>query len=252
MRSRLIAVISTELNCHLPDGFRAKIDEYVYVKETPADEARDMLGKPDVFVPSGRPSRNGHASANGVAVLEAPLTTPTSRGATPVPKKKRRNKVVHIVTDGGRRVLAAIEVISPSNKVGEDREAYLLKRRTYLGAVNFVEIDLLRAGDRMPIGRPAPPPADYLVFASPLAEFPQWMAWAFTVRDELPVVPIHYDPDRPPIPLHLRAGLDRVYDESRVAVDIDYTAPPVPALRPADAEWANALFAKPVKKKKGR
>ncbi len=250
MHSLIIAHAMGELNRQLPDGFRAKIDEYVYVREAaPDDEERTLLGKPDAFIPVGKPSRNGRHG--GAAVLERPLTVPTSRGAMPVPRKKRRNRAVQIVTDGGRRVVTAVEVLNPSNKTGEDREAYLLKRREYLGAVNFVEIDLLRAGDRMPIGRPPPPPTDYLVFASPLADFPRWMAWAFTVREELPVIPIHYDPDRPPVPLHLRAVLDRVYDESRFEVDADYTRPPVPALRAADAEWAAKLLAKPAKKRKG-
>jgi hypothetical protein len=250
MHSLVIAHAMSELNRHLPDGYRAKIDEYVYVRDAGAEEdEREMLGTLDAFIPEGRPSRNGHHGTT--AVLESPVTEPTTRGRVPVAKKRKRNRAVQIVTDGGRRVLSVIEVLSPSNKSGDDRDAYLLKRRGYLGTVNLVEIDLLRAGNRMPVGRPAPPPSDYLVFAVPLTDFPQSMAWAFTVRDELPVVPVHFAPDRPPVSLNLRAVLDRVYDESRFEVDADYTVPPVPALRPADAEWAAGLFAKPKKARKG-
>ncbi len=51
-------------------------------------------------------------------------------------------------TSTGNRVVTAIELLSPSNKLpGPDRLAYLRKGQAYLEAgVNLVEIDLVRAG----------------------------------------------------------------------------------------------------------
>ena len=240
----LCAAIQAELNRHLPAGLRALIDLYVWVQDAPGEDrpARPRVKvKPDAFVPDER------AGGNGIAVAARPVTAPTARGRLPARRKRTSRRVV--VTGAGRQVVTAIEVLSPANKdPGEDRRAYLRKRDEYLGVVDLVEIDLLRAGERMPAGKPPPPPSDYLMLACRADRFPEVETWAVTVRDPLPVLPVPLGPAHPPCPLDLRACLDRVYDETRAAVGIDYARPPEYPLRPADAEWAAGLLAKRAKK----
>ena len=238
----LIVAIQAELNRVLPAGFVAKIDEYVWVRDT--DEDRSLLGKPDAFVPQARrPGRGGTAVAR-------PVTAPTVRGSLPN-SRKRKNRVVQVVTARGHSVLTAVEVLSPSNKdSGEDRDLYVQKRRGYLASVNLVEIDLLRSGNRLPMGRPTPPTSDYYVFSCRKDEYPATAVWAFTVRDELPVIPIPISAEYPDAPLDLLAALDRVYDEGRYAESVEYDSPPTPPLRPTDAVWAAEFLKKPAKKKK--
>lgn len=236
----LCAAIQAHLNRTLPAEMRAEIDLYVWVQNVPEKEdeggppprpGRRVKVKPDAFVPES------HAAGNGVAVTARPTTAPTTRGRLPAGRKRTARRV--IVTDAGRRVVTAIEVLSPSNKrPGEDRDAYLRKRREYLAKVDLVEIDLLRGGERMPTGDPPPPPCDYLMLTCRADRFPEVETWAVTVRDPLPVLPVPIGRDHPPCPLDLRACLDRVYDETRAAVGIDYAAPPPYPLRAADAEWA--------------
>jgi len=51
----------------------------------------------------------------------------------------------------GQRVVAVIEVVSPSNKCpGPGRDAYLAKQREIMGSTaHLIEIDLLRAGEHV-------------------------------------------------------------------------------------------------------
>src|SRR5262249_39775860 len=63
-----------------------------------------------------------------------------------------------------RRLVTVVEVLSPTNKKTKDaRERYLNHRHRLMGAdLNFVEIDLLRAGQRMPLSD-GPPRSDYRI-----------------------------------------------------------------------------------------
>lgn len=62
------------------------------------------------------------------------------------------------------KLVTAIEILSPTNKkAGQARSLYLKKRDDLMQAsVSFVEIDLLRAGEPMPV-TPPPPPSDYRI-----------------------------------------------------------------------------------------
>ncbi len=249
---RLIAAIERELNRLLPPPFVAEIDQYVRVQEVGEDD--EFLGRrnPDVFVPEANdvhaPRRESESS--GLVVL----TEPTSRVRLATGATVRHRRVLITTTDDARPLLTAIEILSPSNKTaGADREAYLAKRGECLASgTNLVEIDLLRAGDRLPMGRPRPPVTDYYVILSVAPERPEASIWAFGLRDPLPVLPIPLRPPLDPVPLDLRACLDRVYADGGFDRKLRYDAPADPPLNSRDAEWASSLFAKPAKKKKGR
>jgi len=167
-------------------------------------------------------------------------------------RARKRRRVVIVAADG-QRVLTAIEVLSPANKApGEDREAYLLKRSECLASgTNLVEIDLLRGGDRLPMGRPAPAVSDYYILSSPADRRPHTAVWAFAVPDAIPIFPVPVRPRVAPVPLDLRACLDTAYDNGLYGEKLRYDAPADPPLNSRDAEWASSLFAKPPKKKKG-
>ena len=242
VHAAMIVGIQAELNLALPVGYAARIDEYVWVQEMPGDVRRSLV-KPDVFVPARR--GGGGSSA---AALSA--TEPTTRVTLPR-ARKRKNRFIEIVTGKGRRVVTVIELLSPANKLdGEDRESYLAKRREYLASANLVEIDLLRSGDRMPMGRPSPPVTDYYAFVCRADEYPNAEVWAFSVVEPMPVVPVPLDDDSDPVLLSLRRCLDRVYDDGRYAPQIDYTQPASPPFRPADAEWATEQLKLATKKAK--
>jgi hypothetical protein len=166
-------------------------------------------------------------------------TPPTCVG-TLAPLVARSQHFVSIVNRSQNRVVTAIEVFHPWNKErGPDRVAYRYTRADYFTTrTNLVEIDLLRAGDRVPFGKPKPPDADFYALVSRANMYPKAHVWAFTVRDELPVLPIPLKPADGEIALSLRERLDRTYDDGGYANRIDYAAPPAYPLRKPDAERA--------------
>lgn len=250
---RLISAIEQALNRLLPEPFVAEIEQYVSVQEASEEEEFFSRRNPDVFVPEAngvhRPKRS--ESAGAAAVLSPP--TNRVRLATGAAVKHRR---ILITTTGDepRQVLTAIEILSPSNKTaGRDREAYLAKRAECLGSgTNLVELDLLRAGDRLPMGKPRPAVTDYYAIVSAADERPEADVWAFGLRDPLPVLPIPLRPPLDPVPLDLRACLDRVYEDGAFDRKLRYDRPADPPLNTRDAEWAAGLFAKPKKRKGGK
>lgn len=235
VHSGLIYTMQAALNRHLPRHLVAEIDQYVWVRQ---DDDRELLGKPDVFVPGEGDDSTGTGFPADPVAVASPTATVRLAAAT-----RKTTRVVRIVTADSGRVLTVIEVLSPSNKYGDDRDAYLAKRREYFAArTNLVEIDLLRDGDRLPLGKPRPPAADYVVLVTRAAEHPAARVWAFTVREPIPVVPVPLDATTPAVPLDLRACLDRVYEEGKYWVKLDYARPPDPVLRKHDAEWAADLL----------
>jgi len=243
VHTSLIVAMMGELNHILPEGYVACIEEYLWIEDSDEGD-RTLMGKPDVLIPEPTKYRNG--TVHGAAVL----TQPTTRGMLPKNKKKK-HRHLQIVTPSNGRVLTAIEVLSPSNKrSGDDRTAYLQKRKEFLAVVDFVELDLLRAGHRMPMGQPTPPPTDYYVFVCRENQYPRSETWAFSVRDSLPVIPIPLADTAEDVPLDLRATMNRMFDLTSLAKRIDYSLPPIPPLYGTDAEWAASFLPKPAKKKK--
>ena len=101
--------------------------------------------------------------------------------------------------------------------------------------VNFVEIDLLRGGPRMPNRNV--PESDYSVLVSRYDRRPHSDYWAVRLREPLPAIPIPLQPADDAAVLDLQATLHRVYDAALYEYSI-YDGPPEPALSAEDAEWA--------------
>jgi hypothetical protein len=140
--------------------------------------------------------------------------------------------------------ICTIEFMSPELKAEEPgREAYLSHRsQRLLQGINLVEIDLIRASERLPPMPPSLSPADYCVTTT-WAEDCIEIYRGFSVRDPMPTLSVLLTPDDPIVVLDLRAALDRAYECGRYAEQLDYTKPPTPPLREPDATWARELLA---------
>src|SRR5262249_27388947 len=136
-----------------------------------------------------------------------------------------------------------IELLSPSNKRGEDRVQYLAKRDRLLASpVNLVEIDLLRGGRRLPvIGLPN---CAYYALVSQPAERPDVGLWPIRLRERLPVLPVRLRAGEAAASLDLQDVLPRVYDEAGFADHI-YTGEPEPPLRGDDEAWVRQVLPGP-------
>jgi hypothetical protein len=139
-----------------------------------------------------------------------------------------------------REVVTVIELLSPANKQpGPDREQYLAKRLQFLhSAVHFVEIDLLRGGERFPPANATP--SAYCVLVSRMQERPEAGLWPIALRDRLPVIPIPLSSPDPDARLDLQEVIHRVYDAAHYGTYV-YAAAPDPPLSAADAAWAREL-----------
>src|SRR6266511_434838 len=131
-----------QLNPRLPKRYIASTELYVWRFDN-SEEERLLLGGPDVHVADVKPAPVGPA----VATVGAPVITV-------LPGVVRKQRYIKITDPEERRVVAVIEVLSPSNKTkGEDGQAYRLKREEYIAnGISLVEIDLLRSGLRPPLG----------------------------------------------------------------------------------------------------
>ncbi len=227
LHGTMISVIKADLNQRLPANYSAWSDIYIWLHEPDAETRR---GKPDDFITS----KNAGASNEGRTVLTAPTTSL-------LPAVRRRgNRYLKIKEAGSDRVVTVIEFLSPANKApGDDRDAFLAKRNEYLATgTNVVEIDLLRAGQRMPMGKPKPPRADYYVLVCQAVEFPRIGVWPFSVRDPLPDIPVPLDPEDGFIQLSLKSCFDLAYDQGSYRREVNYARPPRSGLQGQDAAWA--------------
>jgi hypothetical protein len=209
-------------------NYVVKVETRLYVHELSAKERR-LGGRADVgiaIVP-GASQTATPAAAVASAPLEVIFPSVDIERYASLEIHDRRN----------RRVVTAIELLSPTNKKpGPDRDDYVGKRRLVMATpCSFVEIDLRRGGQRP--GPPEPPPCDYYVLVSRNQDRPRHGIWPIGLRDPLPVVPIPLKPPDADVPLDLKAVLDRVYDAADYGKYI-YGETPEPPLSEEDAAWA--------------
>lgn len=230
----LVIAMRAQLNARLPANYVARADKYVWIHE-PEAAARTRV-RPDAYIVKH--------SDKSVAQASAAVAAPTT---VVLPAAKREgNKYLKILDAKSRRLVTVIELLSPANKKpGPDRDDYLTKRIDYLTAgVNLVEIDLLRAGERIPIGEPLPQGFDYYALVCRAQDMPKAGVWPFSVRDWMPTIAVPLMPTDSDVPLELRSCLDVAYEQGEYHVDIDYSQPPAPPLSELDAEWARGMLEK--------
>ena len=140
-------------------------------------------------------------------------------------------------------VVAIIELLSPSNKTGSGREAYLVKRAAILySPTHLVEIDLLRAGPRMPVIGDVPDTHYRILVANARRTDSIAAMYAFGIRDAIPdfVLPLAQDAEG--IAVNLNAIVSQVYTDGSYDLDIDYGQDPETPLSDDDLVWIDALL----------
>jgi hypothetical protein len=141
-----------------------------------------------------------------------------------------------------RRLVTAIEILSPTNKRDRGRPEYLNCRDHFLrGLAHLLEIDLLRAGRRVPMSNPLPP-TPYFVLLSRFEKRPMSEVWPVALQDPLPTVPVPLLPGDADVSLELQQLFSTVYDVSGYDLLINYTRPPKGPLSAADGAWIEELL----------
>ena len=160
--NRLIAEVRNELGARLPDSYVARVDERIEVATWALEPPRSF--RPDVLV--GRFEQRPASTAVTFTTRNPPRSNRSwSRSLTATPRK--------FASHGSRfpalpklELVTAVEVLSPINKSGEGRHAYLDKRdKLHASRVNLVEIDLLLGGAPLPMKERIDPGAYYAIVA---------------------------------------------------------------------------------------
>jgi len=143
-----------------------------------------------------------------------------------------------------RSLVTVIEILSPVNKRGLGAREYNLRRSEMLKTrTHLLEIDLLRAGERIDlIGKL--PPGDYYAFLSRWQRHPITSVYAMSLRQRLRAVPVPLLPPDPDVVLDLQAAVNACFALVGYERLLDYTsAPPTPELLPEDRAWVDELLA---------
>ncbi|MGH2410099.1 MAG: DUF4058 family protein [Chloroflexota bacterium] len=220
----LIARLRTELNRQLGAAFVADAGTSVYI--VAADEQRWVF--PDIYVIETQREEHTKRGVRLAAPVQVLLNLPETISQPHILIRDRET----------RRVVTVIEVLSPINKAPlttRARQDFLTKRHdTMASTTNWVEIDLLRAGDRPTEARGL---GTYYGLVKRVGE-PNAGIWPIGLREQLPRIGIPVRADVDDVDVALQPVLDQVYSEGRYADLIDYTQPPpAPPLSLDDAQW---------------
>jgi len=233
----LISQIQSALNPQLRPNYVARVESRIYLSRDDDPGRRLMI--PDVRVEVRPKPRTGKAlRATSVLEVAEPLEYPllldeTIEDAYLTIKHRESNTLV-----------AVIEVLSPTNKVSGScgRESFVEKKLQVLAStVHFLELDLLRGGERLPTS-PFVAESDYRVTVFRRGERKQARYWPIQLRQKLPMIGVPLRGKDPDVPLDLGAVLQTAYDVAEWDASIDYASAPNPPLNSADARWANALL----------
>ncbi len=229
----LIVGIRDEIGPRIAPKYFTRLNRRTYLLH-PDD--LELVGLPDLAVLTARPKSSPEAArpvVAGAGVLEVEL-----------PFEGEVSESYLEIRAGKNVLVTTLEILSPVNKLhSQGRLDYLTKRNQIIGSMtNLVEIDLLRDGPPMPV-LGAPPPSDYRILVRRGFSHPSAHLHHFGVRDPIPEIAIPLQSTEEAVSLNLGAILRRVFANARYDLEIDYRTPPVPALRPADAEWASGLVA---------
>lgn len=190
--------------------------------------------RPDVAVLK----RNDHAetASSATVLLSPPLELETVMPVQGVQWS------VNIFDVAERRLVTAIEMLSPTNKTGDGRVEYLRRRDKFLtSATHLIEIDLLRRGTRVPM-RTRLPDAPYFVFVSRAERRPLTKIWPIVLEGKLPPIPLPLLTPDPDVTMDLQGAMSSMYDAFGYDLELNYDRPPEVPLNEGQAQWARGVL----------
>lgn len=247
LHTQMLSEAQAQLQPQLRPKYVARLERHLSegsVWDAPA-EMISLAGKePDLTVAAAVSA----PQAESTAMLPAPTASATQELDADELAMRRQRRIVIYVRTQPRQAVASIELLSPSNKaagsVGQAR--YLEKRASALhGGLHWIEIDLLRGGQRPPLAVTLPQPADYLAYVAQ-ATPTGWthLAYGWGLRDPLPTLPIPLLGADSAL-LDLGACFRAAYDRIAADDEADYAdLPPPPPLQPDDLAWATFLVSR--------
>ncbi len=246
LHTQMLAEMQALLQPQLRPKYVARLERHLSegsVWDAPQGTISLERKEPDVTVVSRSLGRQHPGST---ATLAKPAASATEELDPDELELRKQRRIVIYVQDRPRLAVTGIELLSPSNKqVGAVAyERYQEKRASALhGGLHWVEIDLLRGGERPRIPVPVPESAAYLSYVAQ-ATPTGWnhLLYAWGLRDPLPLLPIPLLGDDQ-ARIDLGRCLALAYDRIAADDEVDYTGePPSPPLGKSDAVWLGQLL----------
>ena len=247
--SRFAAAVMDNLNSGLPPDYVASAEQRLYIEESKRSiwpDASIISVSQPTLRPFGFASNGGGTAVAEEVGVEAATDTEWSIEFIPAETHQYYVEILAVGDEG--RVIAVIEILSPSNKLaGTTGYAEYFKKQSEVLAsdTHLVEIDLLRGGEPTV----AAPPAelirnggcDRLVCLTPgrLQRGTRLTVWPISLRKKLPTIRIPLGIGEPPVPLDLQAVFAETYDRAAFAKRIDYSNPPSQPQSRDDEVWMN-------------
>lgn len=232
VHTSLMIYIRDQIQDQLPPHLVARVEESVSVDED--YESRRIA--PDVSIVEDFEG-GAFGSQSAAVAIAKPLMV-----LEETPHTARHIRILDL--SSGERVVTAIEVLSPTNKLTPaGRDDYRRKQRIYLAAgVNLVEIDLLRSGQHVLLAAlEFIPPAKRRTCMMSVHSRNRTKVFGSALQEPLPVIPIPLRPQDREATLDIQQIINQVYDRGRYA-KLNYQLDPEPAFSPEDAEWIDALL----------
>jgi hypothetical protein len=215
--NQLVAALARDLVPKLLPKYRVVTDKWVY---TITDAMPVAVGRPDVSIQPRKLEEPAIATA-----IQAPVQPVQVRVPMPVEMQQSYLEVKDAATQA---VVTVVEVLSPANKIGEGRTQYQAKRQQILGGLtNFVEIDLLRAGQPFLL-ESDPIQSHYRILVSRSHTRPLADLYPFNLAVPIPLFPLPLRPEDGEVLVNVQALLNGLYDQLGYDYFIDYNSPPPP------------------------
>ena len=252
VHTTLIVGLRNQLARQLRPEYRVSAEERVYLLTDPDGSSNGSGGGnaigsryrvPDVAVLAGVGA--GAAAADGSGLrFPAPTRSPDAVAVQLPDTDLFKERYIEVRRVANREVVAVIELLSPTNKTPPDRRGYLAKRAAILSSpTHLVEIDLLRAGRRMPVIGDVPDTHYRILVANARRTDSGADLYAFGIRDAIPdfVLPLAQADEG--IAINLNPVINDAYANSGYDLDIDYAQDlQEPPLSDDDRVWLDALL----------
>lgn len=235
----LATVMRTQLIPQIRPKYRATVDTTIVYEEISRGKSYPM--RPDVLLyRESQPASPQPAGAETVhrTITPAPVIQEVELMV------EHRLRAINIYTTKQKQLVTSIEILSPANKVsrGPAYEQYIRKRnRLWSSPVHIIEIDLLRAGHRIILGRNLTEAAYYATLSRsekrPIVEI-----WPMPLGQPLPNLPVPLLAPDPDVVLDLNGAIATIYDHAGYDYGIDYHQPPPPPLSDEEQARVTAIL----------
>ena len=231
---RFLIYVSEAILAALPRAYDVRIEERVVISEPTDPDNRRR--RPDIAVIESTDAR--FASRRASAGTATAVAEPIELQMAPVDEHRQTWLEVRKFDDDS--LVTSIEILSPTNKVGDGAREFEAKRRALLASyVNLVDIDLLRGGRRLSFDTPLPS-GDYFAFVARSSRAPTVECYPWSLRDRLPSIPIPLLSDDPDVVVDLAPAYDRTFNNGGYPRRLRYRLR-LPGVDEATNGWAMSL-----------